>query len=48
LSEQGVWTAVHDGTLIARGMPRVPTLTRDQARQIHAYIRAGARAALSH
>jgi quinohemoprotein ethanol dehydrogenase len=41
-----LWTVVHDGTLIERGMPRFDTLTREQVRQIHAYIRAGAREVL--
>ncbi|MDG2002895.1 MAG: PQQ-dependent dehydrogenase, methanol/ethanol family [Novosphingobium sp.] len=40
------WRTVHDGALAERGMPRFDALTKEQARQIHAYIRAGARAVL--
>ncbi|MBU6268574.1 MAG: PQQ-dependent dehydrogenase, methanol/ethanol family [Sphingomonadales bacterium] len=40
------WSVVHDGALLPRGMPRFDQLTGEQARQIRAYIRAGARQAL--
>lgn len=40
------WAVVHDGALIQSGMPRYPMFTREQVRQIYAYIRAGAREAL--
>jgi quinohemoprotein ethanol dehydrogenase len=43
LTEEGVWSVVHDGRLISRGMPRFEALPRQLVRQIHAYIRAGAR-----
>ncbi len=46
LSEDGIWSVVHDGALQSRGMPRYEKLTREEVRQIHAYIRAGAREAL--
>lgn len=46
LYEESLWTVLHEGTLMSRGMPRFETLTREQVRQIHAYIRAGAREAL--
>jgi len=40
-----LWSVLHDGALQERGMPRYEKLTREQVRQIHAYIRAGAREA---
>lgn len=46
LYEQSLWTVLHEGTLLARGMPRFESLTREQVRQIHAYIRSGAREVL--
>lgn len=46
LPESGVWAVVHEGTLLERGMPQYPSLGPEQVRQIHAYIRAGAREAL--
>ena len=46
LSEQGVWSVVHDGALLERGMPQYTTLDRQQLRDVYAYIRAGARKAL--
>lgn len=45
LSEQGIWSVVHDGALLERGMPQYTTLDRQQVRDIYAYIRAGAREA---
>jgi quinohemoprotein ethanol dehydrogenase len=47
LTEDGLWAVVHDGALIARGMPQIAMLGRPQAHQIYAYIRAGARQALA-
>jgi quinohemoprotein ethanol dehydrogenase len=41
------WTLLHDGPLLQNGMPRFETLTREQAMQLYAYIRAGAREVLS-
>jgi len=46
LRDEDLWSVVHDGTLLSRGMPRFEELSREQVRQIHAYIRAGAREAL--
>jgi len=46
LSEPGIWSVVHDGTLLTKGMPKYSMLGPEQVRQIHAYIRAGARQAL--
>jgi len=41
---EDLWQIVSEGPLIQRGMPAFPGLTEQEARQIHAYIRAGARA----
>ena len=46
LDPDNFWSVVHDGALIQHGMPRFEMLTRTQAMQIYAYIRAGAREAL--
>lgn len=46
LSEDALWSVVHDGVLAERGMPPFPQLTRDQVRSLAAYIRATAREAL--
>jgi quinohemoprotein ethanol dehydrogenase len=40
-------TLLHQGTLLSSGMPRFDTLSEEQIKQIHAYIRAGARKALA-
>ena len=45
LSEEGVWSVVHDGALISRGMPPVSMLPRPQVHLIYTYIRAAARQA---
>jgi quinohemoprotein ethanol dehydrogenase len=42
-----LWTLLQQGTLLSSGMPRFDTLSEQQVRQIHAYIRAGARKALA-
>jgi quinohemoprotein ethanol dehydrogenase len=47
LNPQAVWSVVHNGLLMQQGMPRFDELTRADVRQIYAYIRAGARAALN-
>jgi quinohemoprotein ethanol dehydrogenase len=47
LNPDSFWAVVHDGVLLERGMPRFDTLTREQAMQIFAYIRSGARQALA-
>lgn len=46
LDPDGLWTVIHDGTLMDRGMPRFPMFNRTQVMQIFAYIRAGARNAI--
>jgi quinohemoprotein ethanol dehydrogenase len=43
LDPEALWQVLHDGTLLPRGMPRFPQYTRDQVRQLHSYIRSGAR-----
>lgn len=43
LDFETMWTIMREGTLISAGMPRFDSLTREDARRIHAYIRAGAR-----
>jgi quinohemoprotein ethanol dehydrogenase len=47
LTEDGLWSVVHAGRLISRGMPQFETLPREQVRQIYTYIRSGAREALT-
>ncbi|TGD73324.1 PQQ-dependent dehydrogenase, methanol/ethanol family [Mangrovimicrobium sediminis] len=47
LYEDSLWSVVHDGILLPRGMPRLADLSREQVRQIHAFIRTGAREALA-
>jgi len=46
LDREALWSLLHDGVLMRNGMPRFEQLSRDQVRQIHAYIRARARAAM--
>jgi quinohemoprotein ethanol dehydrogenase len=46
LSEDALWSVLHDGVLAERGMPPFPQLTRDQVRSLQAYIRATAREAM--
>ena len=46
LQQESLRAVLHDGSLMPRGMPRFETLTDAQLRQIHAYIRAGAREVL--
>lgn len=46
LDPESFWTVLHDGALLEKGMPRFDNLSRDQAMQIYAYIRSGAREAL--
>lgn len=45
--EESLWTLLQGGELLPRGMPRFEQLGREQVRQIHAYIRSGAREALA-
>jgi len=44
LDRAALWTVLHDGALLARGMPRYPQFTEEQAGQIHQFIRDRARA----
>jgi hypothetical protein len=44
---QFFWAVLSDGTLLTKGMPKFETMTREQAEQLRAYIRAGARATLA-
>lgn len=46
LHRESLWTVLHEGTLVSHGMPRFETLSENEVKQIHAYIRAGARKAL--
>ena len=43
LDKDAIWSILHDGALLAKGMPQFTSITRMQSDQIHAYIRAGAR-----
>jgi quinohemoprotein ethanol dehydrogenase len=47
LTEDGLWTVVHDGALMSRGMPKVSLLDRAPMHSIYAYIRTGARQAMT-
>ncbi len=46
LQADTLWQVVHDGALLKRGMPPFKNLSRQQSDQIHAFIRARARAEL--
>lgn len=46
LTEAGMFKVLHDGALMPRGMPGYKSYTDTQVRQLHAYIRAGAREVL--
>jgi quinohemoprotein ethanol dehydrogenase len=46
LSEDAVWSVLHDGALMQRGMPRFDMFTRDHVHELYMYIRAAAREAL--
>ena len=43
LYRESLWSVLHDGTLLAKGMPRFLMLNETQVRQLHASIRARAR-----
>jgi quinohemoprotein ethanol dehydrogenase len=47
LDREAFWSVLHDGALEHRGMPRYGEFTREEALQLQAYIRAGARKALA-
>jgi quinohemoprotein ethanol dehydrogenase len=40
-----LWSVLHDGVLLERGMPQFTTLSREQVTQIYSYIRTEARKA---
>lgn len=46
LTEEGLWSVLHEGILMQRGMPRYEQLTRDQVHALYVTIRASAREAL--
>ncbi len=46
VDRHSLWSVVHDGAMLERGMPRFDNLDATQVRQIHAYILARAREAL--
>ncbi|MCP5404152.1 MAG: PQQ-dependent dehydrogenase, methanol/ethanol family [Novosphingobium sp.] len=43
LDKDALWSVLHDGVLLSKGMPQFPGFTREQVGQIYSYIRAGAR-----
>jgi quinohemoprotein ethanol dehydrogenase len=43
LDKEMLWSVLHDGALLPKGMPRFQQLTREQVGQLYSYIRAGAR-----
>jgi quinohemoprotein ethanol dehydrogenase len=46
LDRDGLWSVLHEGALLSRGMPRFENFDATQVGQIYAYIRAQARLAL--
>jgi quinohemoprotein ethanol dehydrogenase len=46
LDREALWSVLHDGALLSKGMPRFPAYTQEQVTQIHAFIRSKARAEL--
>ena len=47
ITRAGLWQVLHEGALLERGMPRFEQLDELQVNQIHSYIRAAARKALT-
>jgi quinohemoprotein ethanol dehydrogenase len=47
LTTEAFWSVVHDGTLMARGMPRFDTFGKPQIEGLRQYVRARARAELA-
>lgn len=47
LDREALWSVLHDGALLPKGMPRFPAYTAGEVGQIHAFIRAKARAELA-
>jgi quinohemoprotein ethanol dehydrogenase len=43
--QDALWSVLHDGALLERGMPQFSTLSRGQMAQIYSYIRTEARRA---
>jgi quinohemoprotein ethanol dehydrogenase len=43
LDPDALWSVLHDGALLEKGMPRYPDFTREQVNQLYAYIRSTAR-----
>ncbi|MDG2004133.1 MAG: c-type cytochrome, partial [Novosphingobium sp.] len=43
MDKDAIWSVLHDGSLLAKGMPQFGYLSRKQSDQIYTYIRAGAR-----
>jgi quinohemoprotein ethanol dehydrogenase len=43
LDPAAMWSVLHEGALMSKGMPRFENFTKEQVGQLHAYIRAGAR-----
>jgi quinohemoprotein ethanol dehydrogenase len=43
IDEEAVWSVLHDGALLPRGMPRFEHFSREQVHQIWSYVRDGAR-----
>lgn len=47
LERAALWSVLHEGALLSKGMPRFPNYTEEQVGQIHAFIRSKARAELA-
>ena len=47
LTPDGLWSVVHDGALLPRGMPKFEDLSRKQVEQLWSYIRQRARESLA-
>jgi quinohemoprotein ethanol dehydrogenase len=48
LNPDSFWSVVHDGALMPNGMPAYGFFSRQQVMQLYAYVRTGAREALTH
>lgn len=38
LSDEAMWSVLHDGALAERGMPKYPVLTKGQVKKLQVYI----------
>ena len=47
MDKAALWTVLHDGALLPKGMPRFPAYSEEQVGQIHQFIRDRARAVSS-